>query len=109
MGDHVFYVQEMAADDARRVLAQRLYVLNGVPKREQAIMTQLDFNEPGELARRTCSSASCSARCCTQDLRVRAGLRAVVEPQAAGKGQRRCRHARSCVCHHAAALPCRFA
>ncbi len=26
VGDHVFYVQEMAADDARRVLAQRLYV-----------------------------------------------------------------------------------
>jgi hypothetical protein len=46
VGDHVFYVQEMAADDARRVLAQRLYVLNLVPKREQAIMTQLEFNEP---------------------------------------------------------------
>src|SRR5262245_28340676 len=46
VGDHVFYVQEMAADDARRVLGQRLYVLNVVPKREQAIMTQLDFKEP---------------------------------------------------------------
>jgi hypothetical protein len=46
VGDHVFYVQEMAADDARRVLAQRLYVLTVVPKREQAIMTQLEFNEP---------------------------------------------------------------
>jgi predicted acyl esterase len=47
VGDHVFYVQETAADDARRVLAQRLYVLNVVPKSEQAIMTQLEFNEPG--------------------------------------------------------------
>lgn len=46
VGDHVFYVQEMAADDPRRVLAQRLYVLNPVPKREQAVLTQLDFNEP---------------------------------------------------------------
>ena len=28
VGDHVYYVQEMAADDPRRVLSQRLYVLN---------------------------------------------------------------------------------
>jgi hypothetical protein len=46
VGDHVFYVQEMAADDPRRVLAQRVYVLNGVPGREQALLTQLDLNEP---------------------------------------------------------------
>jgi len=46
VGDHVFYVQEMAADDPRRVLAQRLYVLNGIPRKEQAVLTQLDFNEP---------------------------------------------------------------
>jgi hypothetical protein len=46
VGDHVFYVQEMAADDLRRVLAQRLYVLNVIPKKEQAVLTQLDFNEP---------------------------------------------------------------
>ncbi len=46
IGDHVFYVQEMAADDLRRVLAQRLYVLNVVPRKEQAVLTQLDFNEP---------------------------------------------------------------
>jgi hypothetical protein len=45
VGDHVFYVQEMAADDARRVLAQRLYVVNGVPGREEAVMTQFEFNE----------------------------------------------------------------
>jgi len=46
VGDHVFYVQEMAADDLRRVLAQRLYVLNVIPKKEQAVLTQLDLNEP---------------------------------------------------------------
>jgi hypothetical protein len=72
VGDHVFYVQETAADDARRVLAQRLYVLTVVPKREQAIMTQLDFNEPtrwrdGQLKRELFRSLL------MQDLRVRAG------------------------------------
>jgi hypothetical protein len=46
IGDHVFYVQEMAADDLRRVLAQRLYVLNVIPRKEQAVLTQLDFKEP---------------------------------------------------------------
>ena len=30
VGDHVYYVQEMAADNANRVLAQRLYVVNPV-------------------------------------------------------------------------------
>jgi hypothetical protein len=72
VGDHVFYVQEMAADDARRVLAQRLYVLNLVPKREQAIMTQLDFKEPsrwrdGHLKRELFRALV------PEDLRVRAG------------------------------------
>lgn len=46
VGDHVFYVQETAADDPRRVLAQRLYVLDPVPGREQAVLAQLDFREP---------------------------------------------------------------
>lgn len=46
VGDHVFYVQEMAADDPRRVLSQRLYVLDPVAGREQAVLTQLEFNEP---------------------------------------------------------------
>lgn len=46
VGDRVFYVQEMAADDLRRVLAQRLYVLNVIPRKEQAVLTQLDFKEP---------------------------------------------------------------
>ena len=46
VGDHVYYVQEMAADDLRRVLSQRLYVINSVPKKQQAVLTQLDFKEP---------------------------------------------------------------
>jgi len=46
VGDHVFYVQEIAADDARRVLAQRLYVVDAPAKDEGAVMSQLDFTEP---------------------------------------------------------------
>jgi hypothetical protein len=72
VGEHVFYVQEMAADDARRVLAQRLYVLDLVPKREQAIMTQLDFKEPsrwrdGHMKRELFRALV------PEDLRIRAG------------------------------------
>jgi hypothetical protein len=72
VGDHVFYMQEMAADDARRVLTQRLYILNLVPKREQAIMTQLEFNEParwrdGQLKRDLFRALL------MQDLRLRSG------------------------------------
>lgn len=46
VGEHVFYVQEMAADDLRRVLSQRLYVVSAVAKGEQALLAQLDFSEP---------------------------------------------------------------
>lgn len=46
VGDNVFYVQEMAADDLRRVFSQKLWVLNVVPKREQAVLTQLELKEP---------------------------------------------------------------
>jgi hypothetical protein len=46
VGEHVFYVQEMAADDARRVLTQRLYVVTEVAKGQQALLAQLDFSEP---------------------------------------------------------------
>jgi hypothetical protein len=72
VGDHVFYVQEMAADDLRRVLAQRLYVLNASPDSESTVLTQLDFNEPtrwrdGYLNRDLFRSLL------TQDLRPRAG------------------------------------
>jgi hypothetical protein len=72
VGDHVFYVQEMAADDPRRVFAQKLYVVNPVPGHEQATLTQLDFNEPvrwrdGHLNRDLFRSLL------MQDLRLRAG------------------------------------
>jgi hypothetical protein len=45
VGDRVFYVQEMAADDARRVLSQRLYVLEPVEDGERALLAQADFAE----------------------------------------------------------------
>ena len=46
VGEHVFYVQEMAADDARRVIAQQVYVLNAAPRGELAVLTQADLVEP---------------------------------------------------------------
>lgn len=46
VGEHVFYVQEMAADDARRVTAQHLYVVDAVPDKELAMLVQADFAEP---------------------------------------------------------------
>jgi len=72
VADHVFYVQETAADDARRVLSQRLYILSVVPRREQAVMTQLEFNEPsrwrdGHLKRELFRALL------MQDLRLRSG------------------------------------
>jgi hypothetical protein len=45
VGDHVFYVQEMAAYDPRRVQAQRLYVLHPAEKGERALLAQADFAE----------------------------------------------------------------
>lgn len=46
VGEHVFYVQEMAADDPRRVTAQHLYVVDAVPGKELAMLVQADFAEP---------------------------------------------------------------
>jgi hypothetical protein len=46
VGDHVFYVQEIAADDARRVLAQRLYVVTPAAQGDSPLMAQADFAEP---------------------------------------------------------------
>jgi hypothetical protein len=72
VGDHVFYMQEMAGDDPRRVLSQRLYVVDAVPSSEMAVMTLLDFIEPsrwrdGHLNRDLFRSLI------TTDLRPRAG------------------------------------
>ncbi len=85
VGEHVFYVQEMAADDARRVLAQRLYVLNGVPGREQAILTQLDFNEPGRW-RDGHQKRDLFRGLLVQDLRARPGCDLLWSRKAADKG-----------------------
>jgi hypothetical protein len=89
VGDHVFYVQETAADDARRVLAQRLYVLNVVPKSEQAIMTQLEFNEPGRW-RDGHLRPELFRALLMQDLRVRAGCELLWsrKPQEKGAGRK---------------------
>ena len=46
VGEHVFYVQEVAADNAQRVLAQRLYVVSAVPDKQMAVLTQADLAEP---------------------------------------------------------------
>lgn len=46
VGDHVFYVQEIAPDDARRVLAQRLYVVSAPAEGDSPLMLQSDFAEP---------------------------------------------------------------
>jgi CpeT/CpcT family (DUF1001) len=72
VGDHVFYVQEIAADDPRRVLAQHLYIVNPVAGQEAAVLTQADFAEPlrwrdGQLKRELFRSLL------PQDLRPRPG------------------------------------
>jgi len=72
VGDHVYYVQEMAADNANRVLAQRLYVVSPVTDAEMAVLTQVELVEPlrwrdGHLKRNLFQSML------MQDLRVRAG------------------------------------
>jgi hypothetical protein len=83
VGDHVFYVQEMAADDLRRVLSQRIYVINGVPRKDQAVLTQLDLNEPlrwrdGHANRELFRSML------VQDLRLRAGCDLLWQRDGAG-------------------------
>jgi hypothetical protein len=83
VGDHVFYVQEMAADDARRVQAQRLYVLHPAGKGERALLVQADFTEisrwrDGHLNRDLFKSML------PQDLRPRAGCDLLVTRQDRG-------------------------
>ncbi len=83
VGDHVFYVQEMAADDVRRVLAQSLYVLDMPADGTAPVISQLDFTEPlrwrdGHLRRELFRGLL------PQDLRLRAGCEIVFEAAAAG-------------------------
>lgn len=72
VGDHVFYVQEMDANDTRRVFSQRLFILEPVAGAEQALLLQADFSEnsrwrDGHLNRDLFKSLL------PQDLRPRAG------------------------------------
>ena len=72
VADHVFYVQETAADDARRVLAQRLYVVNASADPQSPVLAQFDFTEAtrwrdGHLKRDLFRAML------PQDLRLRAG------------------------------------
>lgn len=46
VGKYVFYVQEMAADDARRVFAQYLLVLRPSEDGERALLSTADLVEP---------------------------------------------------------------
>ncbi len=83
VGDHVLYVQETAADDPRRVLAQYLYVITPLSGGEMAVVTQTDFAEPlrwrdGQLNRDLFHSLM------TQDLRARPGCDLVFRRDGAG-------------------------
>ena len=79
VGDHVFYVQEMAADDPRRVLSQRLYVVNTVPDSEFSAMTQLDFTEPSRW-RNGHENLDLFRGLLMQDLRLRTGCDLLWKP-----------------------------
>lgn len=83
VGDHVFYVQEIAADDPRRVLAQSLYLVSPVAGKKLAVLTQADFAEPrrwrdGQLKRELFRSLL------PQDLRPRPGCDLLFKPGPAG-------------------------
>jgi hypothetical protein len=85
IGDHVFYVQEMAADDPRRVIAQRLYVASAVDSGDAVVIRQADFTEPlrwrdGHLNRDLFHSLL------MQDLRLRAGCDLIWKRDAKGPG-----------------------
>jgi len=73
----------MAADDARRVLSQRLYVLNTVPDSEFTAMTQLDFTEPSRW-RDGHENRDLFRGLLMQDLKLRTGCDLVWKPAEAG-------------------------
>lgn len=83
IGEHVFYVQEMAADDARRVLSQRLLVLRPSVEGERALLSTADLTEPvrwrdGHLNRELFLGML------PEDLRPRSGCDVLVTRSAAG-------------------------
>ena len=72
VADHVFYMQETAAEDPRRVLAQRLFVVNESAEPGKPVLAQFDFTEParwrdGQYKRELFRGLL------PQDLRLRAG------------------------------------
>jgi hypothetical protein len=93
IGEHVFVEQAMQADDVRRALYGRLFVLNPVGDTEKVIIGQADFTEPerwrdGHLNRDLFRSLL------PQDLRVRTGCEFVVSRDGtgfSGKGGNSCR------------------
>jgi hypothetical protein len=83
IGDHVYYVQESAADDARRVFGQRLYTAIESNNPLHPVLAQYDFTEPGrwrdgQLRRELFRGLL------PQDLRLRAGCELRVERADAG-------------------------
>lgn len=83
VGDHVFYVQETAAEDERRVLAQRLYVLRPVEGAERAVLAQADFAETSRW-RDGHRNRDLFKSLLPQDLRPRGGCDVVFSRDAAG-------------------------
>jgi hypothetical protein len=83
LGERVFYVQEMAADDPRRVFSQRMYVLQSVEGSERAVLSQADLAEnarwrDGHLNRDLFKSML------PQDVRVRGGCDLLIVRSATG-------------------------
>ncbi len=78
VGDHVFYMQEMAGDDPRRVLSQRLYVRQ-LQCRTASSPPWRSWISPNRRAGATGSSiATCSAACSPRPASARR-LRPAVE------------------------------
>lgn len=83
LGKHVYFVQEMAAEDARRVMSQRMFILEPVEGAERAVLLQADFAEPlrwrdGHLRRDLFKSLL------PEDVRPRVGCDVVFTRQAGG-------------------------
>lgn len=85
VADHVYYVQEMAAEDARRVLAQRLFVLHPVEGSERALLVQADFAEASRW-RDGHQNRDLFKSLLPEDLRVRTGCDLLIVPAAEGPG-----------------------
>jgi hypothetical protein len=97
IGENVFFVQAMQADDLRRAIYWRLFVLNPVGDSERVIIGQADFAEPGRW-RDGHLNRDLFRSLLPQDLRVRTGCEFVVARDGAGfsgKGGSNCRESSS--------------